>query len=545
MITSLPDLTPYAGRWVALVAGHVAGVGFTPEEARRLARYNRPKERFWLQFVEELEGEPLRLPELLTRLRPFLSQQEDPIYLVGGAVRDALLGRPGHDLDFAMPQQAIKLAFAVADFLGVPAYALDRERDTGRVVLPDGMTLDFARFRGPDLDHDLRDRDFTINALALPVTAVFRHSVIDRCGGLADLAARQLVPTHALALQDDPVRVLRAVRQAVSLDMSLPPGTQAAVQAAAPLLEQVSVERVRDELLKVMDTAVPHQAMHYLFDLGILPVVLPEIAALAEVTQSPPHYEPVLAHTLSVLRWLVVVETAVFTDLPLPDSLLTVRHHLSPYGETLGQHLDRVVDGMVGVNGRTLLRLGALFHDVGKRQTQSVEQNGRIRFLGHDKVGAAITLRRLHQLMLSNKASDHVRHIVSGHMRPLSLLQAQGNTPSRRAIYRFFRETHAAGLDIGLLSLADHLATYNGPGDGAQWEELVMLVTRLLGTYFDAYTETIAPLPLVNGHDLITDLQIHPGPEIGRLLRLIEEAQASGQLRTREEAIYFARQARQ
>ena len=180
---------------------------------------------------------------------------------------------------------------------------------------------------------------------------------------------------------------------------------------------------------------------------------------------------------------------------------------------------------------------------MGKPDTQSVEPDGRIRFLGHDKVGAAMTLRRLHQLMLSNKASDHVRHIVSGHMRPLLLRQAQGDTPGRRAIYRFFRETHSAGLDIGLLSLADHLATYDGPGDETQWESLVLLVTRLLGTYFDAYTETIAPLPLVNGRDLITELQIPPGPEIGRLLRLIEEAQASGQLNTREEAIYFARQA--
>ena len=158
---------------MALIQGQVAGVGETPEAARRLAQRNRHKEKLTLLYVEAPDGEPLALPELMGEIRPFLAEQEIPIYLVGGAVRDALMNRPGHDLDFIVPDQAIRLTFKTADFLKMPAYVLDQERDAGRVVLREAnTTLDFSRFRGPDLAADLQDRDFTVNAMALPATAV-------------------------------------------------------------------------------------------------------------------------------------------------------------------------------------------------------------------------------------------------------------------------------------------------------------------------------------------------------------------------------------
>ncbi len=537
------DLAPYAGRWVALAQGLVAGVGFTPEEAQRLARRNRPKDRLVLQFVEPPGGEPLLLSELLERIRPLLTTQETPVYLVGGAVRDALLGRSSKDLDFVVPRHAIRLAFQVADALGLPAYVLDKERDTGRVVLPEGgVTLDFARFRGANLEADLRDRDFTVNAMALPATAQTTASLIDPCGGLADLQARQLRLTHPQALQQDPVRALRGVRQSLSLGFVLLPETATAVSAAAPLLPQTSIERVRDELAKLLETAVPHQALQLLHELGLLSVMLPDIAALADVAQSSPHHEAVLPHTISVLRWLVAVETAVFTPAAVADPVIQIAQDaLAPFREALNAHFDRPVDGLA--DSRLLLRLSALFHDVGKRETQSVDETGRIRFLGHDKVGAAIASRCLHRLTFSNKAAEHVARTVQGHMRPLLLLEAQGAAPTRRAVYRYFRDIHSAGLDVGLLALADHLATYDGPSEETQWENLVSLVAELYRFYFELYEEAVSPVPLVNGRDLMQELELTPGPEIGRLLRLLEEAQAAGQLTTREEALAFARQA--
>ncbi len=524
---------------MALVDGTVAGVGYTAVSALHLAQRNRPKERFTLQFVEEPGGRPLALSPLLERLRPFLTQQDRPVYLVGGAVRDALLNRVSHDLDFVVPNRAIKLAFHVADGLGVPAYVLDKERDTGRVMLADeGTMLDFARFRGDSLAADLRDRDFTINAIALPAAAKTAVSLIDPCGGAADLEAGIIRQTHDGAIADDPVRALRGLRLAYSLNFTLAEETAVAITAAAPLLSHVSVERVRDELMKLLETAVPHQAMQHMHQLGLMRVILPEIADLADVAQSAPHREPVLAHTFSVLRWLAEIEAILAGQEPDSPALSAAAGALTVYRAQLTEHVTRRIDG--GVDGRLLLRLGALCHDVGKKETQTTADDGRIRFLGHDKVGAKLAGRRLRQLTFSNHAVKHVQKIVSGHMRPLHLAN-NATGPSRRAIFRYFRDTGSAGLDIGLLALADHLATYDGPGETAHWLRLLDVVTTLFSHYFERHAETVAPPPLIDGRDLMNELHMQPGPEIGRILRLIQEAQAAGELSTRADALAFAR----
>jgi len=284
---------------------------------------------------------------------------------------------------------------------------------------------------------------------------------------------------------------------------------------------------------------VPDQAIRQMETLGLLPIILPEIAALATVTQSPPHHEPVLAHTLSVLRWLVFVEACLAEERPSAPELASLQTMLAPFAESLRVHLARVVDG--GLDGRTLLRWGALFHDVGKKETQTVEDDGRIRFLGHDQVGAEMTISRLRQLHLSSQASKFVKRIVYGHMRPM-LLANTGRPVSRRAVFRFYRDTGAAGLDICLLSLADHLAMYDGVGDEAAWERLVGVTAVLLQNYFEEHDKTVAPVALVDGHTLIKELNLQPGPEVGRLLRLIQEAQAAGDISTMAEAVAFARQ---
>lgn len=540
---SQPDLTSYQGRWVALVGEKVAGIGNTPDEARRLAGRNRPKERVTVQFVAPPAAAPLPLSPLLERIRPLFTAYPHPVYLVGGAVRDAVLGVASHDLDFAVPQGGIRLAFRAGDALGAPAYPLDQERDTGRVVLAEAdTTLDFAGFRGPDLAADLRDRDFTINALALPAAATTRAAIIDPCGGLDDLLAGRLSLTHDRALHADPLRAMRAVRQAVQFGFTLTPETETAVRAAAPSLAQVSPERVRDEIVRVVDTSRPHTALHLLETYHLLPIILPEIAALAGVEQTPPHHEPVLDHTRHVLARLVQVEAALFGEAARAGEALDATPALAPYREQLIAHLTRAVEG--GLNGRILLRLAALFHDVGKAETQQIdEENGerRIRFYGHDRIGAEITADRLRQLTLSKKAIRHVRDVVAGHMRPLLLVDAQGGRPTRRAVYRFFRDIGSAGLDAGLLALADHLATYDGPGPETTWQHLIQMVGALYHFYFEKYDETVSPPPLLDGHRLMEALDLSPGPEVGRLLRLIEEAQAAGQIQTEEEAIRFAR----
>lgn len=535
------DLSPYLGRWIAVSADNVIAVHETAEGAYYSALDQDPGESFYLNFVEDQAGEALPFVPLLEKLRPFLEQQGLPVYLVGGAVRDAILGFESKDLDFVVPRDAISLAFRIGDAVGAPAYILDEERDTGRIILPAMNTmLDFARYRDSDLFADLRDRDFTINALAMPATARTREAIIDPANGLADLDAGLVRFARADALERDPVRALRAVRLAAVLDYDITPETRTAVRETAPRLVESSAERVRDELVKIMRAPRVDLAVEQMKDLGLLKVVLPEVANLEAVPQSKPHYEPVLQHTMSVLRWLEQLEKVLFFDaLPEDPALEAASTKLAPHLEALEQHLARGVDG--GLNGWDVLHLAALFHDVGKEATITKDQEGRYRFFGHPEVGAEIVASRLQSLRFSNEARIQVARIVREHMRPLLLANDQGAVPSRRAAYRYFKAAAENGLDVGLLALADHLATHNGAGDDQAWDELLGLVLELFDFYFDRFEDTVKPPSLVNGRDLIEYLELAPGPEIGRLLSLIEENQAAGEITTREEALRFAK----
>ncbi len=523
----LAGLQPYAGRWVALTADHqVAGTGETGPAALRAGRRNRPKVRLAVHYVPDLGGRELVLSPLLARLEPVLARLDVPVYLVGGAVRDALLGKISHDLDFAVPAGGINIAYQVGDRLQAPAFVLDDARDTGRVILEaNGTYLDFVAFRGESLAADLHDRDLTINAMALPALARTTAELIDPTGGLADLAAGRVRQVHPTSLTNDPVRGLRALRIAIRFDFDLTPETETGAREALADLHRPSAERVRDELVNLLDAgAAP--AVTALHRLGRLGELLPEIARLDGVEQGPPHHEAVLPHTISTLRCL---ETVLADRVFAPGA--------EPWRAALAAHLRRPVAG--GLQGITLLRLGALFHDAGKADTRTVEPDGRVRFIGHEKNGADLAGRRLRALKFSREAIGHVRQIVRGHMRPLHLRQS--GAPEARALHRYFRSTGTAGLDIALLALADHLATHDGPGPGSAWDDLIRVVESLFTHYVTLVEETVRPAPLITGRDLMTGLALEGGPEIGRLLRLLAEAQAAGEITTREEALAYAR----
>lgn len=532
------DLAPYAGRWVAMVGDHVAGVGDTAVAAERLGRRNRLRERLAVYFVEPAGGQPLILPEQMQQLRPIFRRHDQPVHLVGGAVRDALLGRRIKDLDFVVPADAIRLAFKVANSLKLPAYILDRERDTGRVILADGeTTLDFARYRGDNLLDDLRFRDFTINAMALPVAARSQASIIDPCQGQVDLQAGLIRLTHPSAIEEDPVRAMRAARHAAELDFNVEDAARDAARVSATQLDSVSVERVRDELLKMMGAGNPDRAVRMMFDLGLLAVVLPEVFALANVPQTPPHFESALAHTMRVMANLAKVEALITAEKPGDDTRLDEAYRsLLPYSRQLAVYLERRLDG--GVSGHQALRLGALFHDVGKAKTLTAEPDGRLRFFGHAGEGASMIVRLLSSLRLSREVIRHTSAMVAGHMRPLLLAQAPAL--SRRATFRFFRDTEEAGLDITLLAMADQLALAVSDKNDAQWQRLLEVVSQLHGHYFEHFTETVKPVGILDGRDLMELLELQPGPKIGQLLDQLLEAQAAGEVKTREEAISLA-----
>lgn len=472
------------------------------------------------------------------RLRPLLKDWPTPVHVVGGSIRDALLGHTIHDIDLVVKSGALSLTFRLADKLDLPAYVLDEERDVGRLILPsEHTTVDIAGYRGSTLEEDIRGRDFSINALALPVESSARSDIIDLVDGLHDLSMAQVRVIHGNSIADDPVRALRAARLAAQLDFSLTVETVAAARAVSPFIqENISPERLRDELSKLLACGAPRQGLLLAKDLNLLPYILPDIAALDGVAQSPPHQFDVFNHTLSLLHFLVQIEKLIEGATVENYWSQSVERLLSPYRRELMTHLNRPVDG--GLRGRLLLYWGALLHDVGKPKTQTIEPDGRIRFIGHDEVGAALTGKILTSLKFSNQAINDVRRIVAGHMRPL-FLAADSQPISRRAAYRYFKTLRESGIDVGILTLADHLATYDGIDGGQSWPALLDVVASLLNTYYTAYDRVVAPRRLMDGAEIMELLALPEGREIGRLIRLLEEAQAMGQVNSKTEAEEF------
>jgi putative nucleotidyltransferase with HDIG domain len=462
---------------------------------------------------------------------------------VGGAVRDALLERPVRDWDFAVDHGAMKLARIVGDKLGGAYYPLDEERDTGRVVLveDDGsrLDLDFAALRGDSLEVDLLARDFTINALALDEAG----ALIDVIGGLTDLEDGCVRAVSDQTFQDDPLRLLRAVRMEAELGFKIESQTAAWMQRDSALLTAPSAERVRDEFVRVLSLPGAAASVERLDAFGLLELVAPELEALKDVEQSPPHRFDVWHHTLAIVDVLESV-VAITTGQTEPTAANVPSTAWGDLGRTLSQFADSVAGHLaVEVSGgrdrMQLLKLAALFHDVGKPKTQSEGDDGRIHFYNHELVGSQVTATRMQELRFSRDEVERVRTIVGAHMRPAHLARADDLT--RRAIYRFFRATSCGGVDVVLLSLADHLATWGPNLQEERWARRLEVAQTLLTHWFDRYEETVEPPPLVTGGELIAELRLEPGPQVGRLLRALQEAQAAGEVRTREDAMALAR----
>lgn len=470
--------------------------------------------------------------------------RETPTYLVGGALRDFFLRRPNHDLDFTLPAHAVLAARRVADALGGGLFLMDAARETARVVLEDEhgrrTFLDFARFRAPTLEGDLRDRDLTLNALALDI----RHPdrLIDPLGGLQDLREERLRACSPTAFTDDPIRILRTVRLATTLRFYILPETRRAMREAVPSLPRISAERLRDEVFHILEGPQPATAIRALDLLGVLPHVLPELPAMHGVRQSPPHIHDVWEHTLATLDRLDQVLHVLGLE---HDEEASAELHLGLISLRLGRYRTQIAEHMHAAlhpyrSHRALLRFAALYHDVAKPHTRSVDPDGRIRFFHHDSLGAQMIAERARALRLSNSEVERLKVIVQHHLRPHHL--AKEGAPSRRAVYRFFRDTGAAGVDICLLSLADELAIAEHTLQAETWERYVRTVRTLLEAWWERPAEQVTPPPLVTGSDLIHLVGVEPGPRVGALLEAIREAQAIGLVRTREQALEFARQ---
>ncbi len=478
------------------------------------------------------------LPTIL-RLAP----ADRPVYLVGGAVRDRLLKRESHDLDFVMAGETASLARRVADALGGAFFILDGERDTSRVVLSRAgegqFLLDFASLRGKDLESDLRGRDFTINAMATRLGD--DHELIDPCGGVADLREKKIRACGPTSLLDDPVRTLRAVRLAVTLGYRIERDTLRQLRSAVAELPRISAERQRDELVRILEGSRTSVAMRLLEHAGALPVLLPEVVPLQGLIQPLPHHLDGWEHTLEMIdhveSLLGVLAEDYHEESASGLTLGTAVLWLGRYREQFKHHLAEPLPNDRSVLG--LLKLCALYHDTGKAVTGAVGPDGKLHFLGHEEVSTRMIARRMQALAFSRQEIERAGRVVGGHMRVHALTDVPGQI-TQRSMYRFFRDLGDAGIDVCILSLADVWATYSFTLPQERWLAELQTCRALLEARWEKMNAIVRPQRLLSGDDLMRELGLPPGKLVGDLLELIREAQAAGEVTSTEEALSLA-----
>ncbi len=440
-------------------------------------------------------------------------------WLVGGAVRDHLLGRPILDFDVAVQEDPQPLARRLAPLLQAHPFKLSESFGGWRVVPREGRwQLDLLPLVGEAIECDLAARDLTVNAIARPLRG---GELIDPCSGVKDLEAGILRMVSGIAFATDPLRCLRLVRLACELEFAIDPATAASARASARELGRVAAERVFAELKQIVISPRASRGLALMDELELTAAILPELVALQGVEQSRYHHLDVHGHTRAVLE-----RTIALTEDPEPlfaDQAQAVAGVLA----------EPLADGLTRGQG---LRFGALLHDIAKPQTRGVTAGGRVTFMGHDEAGAAVTVALLRRLRASERLAEYVAALVRHHLRLGFLVHEM--PLSRHAIYRYLRACEPVEVDVTLLSIADRLAT-RGRGSEPAITHHLELARQLLREALAWRREP--PRPPVRGEELMRELGVRPGPRLGQVLAELEQAAFAGELADREQAIERAR----
>lgn len=469
-------------------------------------------------------------------------ESDQPLYLVGGSVRDLLLGRDFNDLDFVMSDDPTRIARAVAKRLKAGFFMLDDERRTTRIVLNNEVggifPLDFVKFTGHSLEEDLRSRDFTINAMAISLHDL--STVIDPLGGQADLEQGCLKLCHPRALLDDPVRVLRGIRLALQFGFDFEPGLESKFNEASAYLPNTSYERQRDEFFKILDGHNPTKGLEYCRKFQVFNAMIPSLIEQEVVPASAPHILPLLDHTMAVVSYLDQIFTAVedfkTQEVEYPWWLVEMIDALAPFTPQLNRFFQEEITP--GRTKRSLALLGALLHDLGKPMTMKQGEDERWHYYNHARVGADLAEEVAKGLKLSNAECHWVALVVRHHMDLLPLINGR-TEPTPQVIYRFFQKVDEVGVAIVLHTLADTLGTYGERLSAEKWDQSVRVAQEFLSAWWDHKESIISPTPLLDGHDIQRIFGLKPGVQIGRLLDSLLEAQVRGEVRTQTEAENF------
>ncbi|MFH0924337.1 MAG: HD domain-containing protein [bacterium] len=469
------------------------------------------------------------------------------VYLVGGFLRDLIVGEVRKpDLDIAVKENSTissifnnkqlttdsrhstsQIARSISQKFVTSFFTLDENRGIFRVIYKENSILwsiDITKINGERIEDDLRRRDFTLNSIAIRLCDLLKEEwkdyLIDPLGGINDIKWKKINLSSYEAICEDPLRMLRAIRLASQLNFILDDSIIKSIKVYSSLINTCAQERIRDELFQIFNAPTASIYIRRMDELGLLEQIIPEINLMKKLDQGNYHYYPLWEHSLKTLEYV----ERIFLNLS------DIFHELS---DRVNNLLEFQVENFI--NLRSLLKLAALFHDLGKPATRSIEEDGRVRFFHHEVKGEEISKVINHSLRLSNEASKVIQTIIRYHMRPFILFSEDKST--KKALFRFCRDTHPFLPLLCILAIADAEAT-NPPEMAASPEfgKLLLMAYKVIGYYYEDY---LAPKRerLLSGYDIMKHLTIGPGPIVGKLLLELDDVQAEGIIKTKEDAL--------
>ncbi len=452
-------------------------------------------------------------------------------YLVGGSIRDHLLGKVPVDYDLAVTENPLEFGRRIASKMQGHLVEIGKPGQMIIRVVSGKMSVDISAIEGKSISEDLQRRDFSINAMAYELAS---GKFIDEVGGRQDLARKVIRMLSPRAFVNDPVRLLRAFRLAAGLEFSIEPATLAAIAQHAGLIRKSAGERIKDELFKMLQSGNSHPYFLQMADSGLFLQLFPEFLAANKDPAAPSQKPPARENTFSA-------STQLGAYSQLEDLLKEPARQLGPI---LDSH-DREFAG----DAKTLLKFSILWHNIGAPALQSYAAAGPV-VDGHkadqctdanaDR-SAAIAQRLCRRYRFANRHTQYIQFIIKNQTRPFVLFSAdQNNTLIRDDMIRFFMASRAHTPGLMLHALADMYAKQGK--NSARGRAFSDFVIRVLQDEYAAFESEAALPPLITGRDLITEFKLRPSPLFKEILHAIEEARLCGKAKTRSEALQMARE---
>ena len=449
--------------------------------------------------------------EILNKIKENFTNE---IYLVGGSVRDYLMGIESHDRDIiVMDEDAKNFSLKLQKLFDATFVPLDEENKIYRLVMSDKINyIDITNPVGGTIEKDLMRRDLTINAIAVNINS---GEVVDISGGVTDIKNKCIHCVNEQNFVDDPLRLLRVYRFQSLYNFSIAPETLSAICKYVELIKKPAFERINYEVLRLFSGRYAHVALENMNKTWLLEEIFPFVKELKQVPPNSHHHLDLLHHSIETVKQIQEIYDNAQDDVK--------------------EHLDRVDFG--GFSRLAHLKFAGFIHDIGKFSTWTIEEGGRHRFIGHDDVGSKLAGTMLKKMHFSNKQVDYLTKMIKFHIYPSQLMSSPQIT--EKIMMRFVRKMDANSIDNIILAMADRLSARGPEITDEVVEHNINLLTTLMKFYLDV-RETLKPLPIfLTGNDVMEILNIKPSPKLGKIMNSLHEAQLNGDVQTREQAVEF------